>query len=123
MFQVDLPKIDRDIAYVAMVVHVGRKLLFPMFLLFFLDICCKCVYLSHICCMCVYLDVAYILQWLFQAFPGVFTSVSDIRCKCFNCFRAFVVKVLFGRFKSRLGVASPFSPSATFASVSSCQCW
>jgi hypothetical protein len=70
------------------------------------------VYLSE-CCTCFthmfhvfYLDVAYILQWLFQAFSGVFTSVSDICCKCFNYFRMYVANVSFRCFKSRLGVAS-----------------
>jgi hypothetical protein len=48
-------KVDRDVAYVAMVVYVCCKLLFSMFYLF-LGVCCKCVYLdvayvSHICCM------------------------------------------------------------------------
>ena len=55
MFHADVTKVDRDVAYVAMVVHVCCKLLFPMFHLFFSGLCCKCVYLdvayvSHICC-------------------------------------------------------------------------
>jgi hypothetical protein len=33
-----------------------------------------------------YLDIAYILQWPFQALLGVFTSVLDVCCKCFNYF-------------------------------------
>jgi hypothetical protein len=56
MFHKDVVKIDRDVAYVAMVVYVCCKLLFPMFHLF-----------SDIYCKCVYLDVAY---------------VSHIYCKC-----------------------------------------
>ena len=43
-----------DVAYVAMVVHLCCKRLFPMFHLFLSDVCCECVYLdvayvSHIC--------------------------------------------------------------------------
>jgi hypothetical protein len=88
MFHVECCKSRSDVAYVGMVVHVGCKLLFSMFQLFFADIYCKCVYLnvacaSHICCMYVYLDVAYILEWLFRALSGVSTSVSDVCCKCF----------------------------------------
>jgi hypothetical protein len=54
MFYKDVAKVDCDVAYVAMVVHVCYKLMFPMFNLFFLDVCCKFVYLdvayvSHIC--------------------------------------------------------------------------
>jgi hypothetical protein len=57
MFQMDVVKVDPDVAYVAMVVHVCCKGLLPMFHLCFLDACCKCVYLnvvyvSHKCCMC-----------------------------------------------------------------------
>ena len=63
----DVVKVDRDVAYVIMVIHVCCKLLFPIFQLFFPDVCCKCVYLdvayvSHICCKVFYLDVAYALQ-------------------------------------------------------------
>jgi hypothetical protein len=58
VFYTDVAKVDRDIAYVAIVVHVCCKLLFPMFHLFFLDVCCKCFYLdvpyvSHICYKCL----------------------------------------------------------------------
>jgi hypothetical protein len=35
VFYMDVAKVDRDVAYVAMVVHVCYKLLFPMFYLFF----------------------------------------------------------------------------------------
>jgi hypothetical protein len=53
-FPMDLAKVDRDIAYIAVVVHLCCKLLLSMFYLFFSDICCKCVYLDvtyvlHIC--------------------------------------------------------------------------
>ena len=35
MFHMDVAKVDRDIVYVAMVVHICCKRLFPMFYLFF----------------------------------------------------------------------------------------
>jgi hypothetical protein len=57
VFCIDVPNVDRDDAYVTMVVHVCCKLGSQCFICF-LDICCKCVYLN----------VAY---------------VSYIRCKCF----------------------------------------
>ena len=44
-FRMDVTKLDRDIAYVAMVVHVCYKLMFPMFHLFFYTYVVKCVYL------------------------------------------------------------------------------
>ena len=57
MFHADIAKVDQDVAYVAMVVHVYYKLMFPTFYLFLPDVCYKCVYLdivyvSHICCKC-----------------------------------------------------------------------
>jgi hypothetical protein len=36
------------------------------------------VYVSHIIC-----NVTYVLQWLHMCFP----RVSDVCCRCFNCFR------------------------------------
>jgi hypothetical protein len=51
-------KVDRDVIYVLMVVHVCWKLLFPMFHLFFLDVCCKCVYLK----------VTYVLHRCYKCF-------------------------------------------------------
>jgi hypothetical protein len=35
VFRMDIAKVDRDVAYVAMVVHVCCKHQFPMFYLFF----------------------------------------------------------------------------------------
>ena len=37
---------------------------------------------------CIYFAMA------FQAFSGVFTSVSNVCCKCFNYFRIYVANVL-----------------------------
>jgi hypothetical protein len=45
----DVAKVDHDVAYIEMVVHVCCKRMFPMFHLFL-----------YLCCKCVYLDVAYI---------------------------------------------------------------
>jgi hypothetical protein len=69
----DVAEVDKDVAYIAMVIHVCCKLLLPMFSSVFLDVCCKCFYLdiayvSHIRCKCFYLDVVYILQWLLKYF-------------------------------------------------------
>ena len=38
MFHMNITKVDRDVGYVAMVVHVCYKLLFPMFLSVFPDV-------------------------------------------------------------------------------------
>jgi hypothetical protein len=64
VFQLDVAKVNRDVAHVAMVVHVCCNGLSPMFHLCFPDTCCKCVYPDV--CICFihtlhvfYLDVAY----------------------------------------------------------------
>jgi hypothetical protein len=69
----DVAKVDHDVAYVALVVHLCCKHLSLIFHLFFSDICCKCV-LSG-CCICFthmlqvfHFNVAYVLQWLHTYF-------------------------------------------------------
>jgi hypothetical protein len=90
VFHADVAKVDRDVTYVAIVVHVCYKISFLMFHLFFPDIRCKRVYsdvayVSHTCCS-FYLDVVYVLQWFifkcFHVFLLVFqmhfSSVSSV---------------------------------------------
>jgi hypothetical protein len=53
----DIAKVDRDIAYVVIFVHVCCKASVPNILFVFSDVYCKCVYLdvayvSHICRKC-----------------------------------------------------------------------
>jgi hypothetical protein len=78
----DVGKIDRDVVYIVMVVHVCCERLFLMFHLR-LDVYCKCVYLdvayvSHICCKVFYLDVVYVCN-CFQVVLQVFqTHVSSV---------------------------------------------
>jgi hypothetical protein len=82
VFHMYVVKVDRDIAYVTMVVHVCCKILFPVFHRFFSDVCCTCVYLnvayvSHICCKC-FISTLYMFYNSFKCF---------FRCfyKCFRC--------------------------------------
>ena len=102
MFHADVAKVDRDVAYVAMVVHVCCKLLFLMFHLFFPHVRCKCVYLdvayvSYIYCKCFYLDVTYVCNCFSSAFHVCFENISDACLKCFSCFANILSKF----FKSR----------------------
>jgi hypothetical protein len=67
----DVAKVDRDVAYVVMFVHVCCMRLFPMFYLF-LDVCCKYVYLniayvSHVCCKC-FTYMLYMFAMVFKCF-------------------------------------------------------
>jgi hypothetical protein len=58
VFYMDVAKVDRDVAYVAMVVYVCCKILSPMFMLqVCLSGCCICF--THILEV-FYLDVAYV---------------------------------------------------------------
>jgi hypothetical protein len=71
-----------DVAYVAMVVHVCCKLLFPNVSVVFPHVCCKCVYLnvarvSHICCMRFLSRCCIYFAMVFQVFLGIF----------YKCFR------------------------------------
>jgi hypothetical protein len=83
MFQIDVAKVDLDIAYVVMVIHVCYKCLLPMFHQCFWTYVTSvfiCMLLSHICCMC--------FIWILHMFANVF--------KCFHVF--------FKYFKSMLQV-------------------
>ena len=96
-FHVDVAKVDRDIAYVAMVVHVCCKRLSPMFHLFFVHVCCKCfrrmslsvsyvlfVYVASVAsgCLKVDRDVTHVAM-VFQLYVTNVSSVLDVCCKCF----------------------------------------
>jgi hypothetical protein len=76
VFHVDIAKVDQEVAYVAISVHIRCKLLFLMFQLFFQTHVAKCVYwILHMfhtyvasvlfgCCVCFYM--------VFKCFSGVF---------------------------------------------------
>jgi hypothetical protein len=65
LFHIDVAKVDRDVAYVAMVVYVCCKRLSPMFHPFSVHLCSKCFrrmsqvfhLSSFVCCKCLHLDV------------------------------------------------------------------
>jgi hypothetical protein len=91
VFHANVAKVDRDVAYVVMIVHVCCKCLFPMFRLFFSDVCCKCVhldvpYVSQRCCN-YYIWMLHMFAIVFQVFSCVFACVS---CTYFECFSYFV---------------------------------
>jgi hypothetical protein len=92
----DVAKVDRDVAYIAMVIHACCKSLFQMFHLFlrcmlqvfYLDV----AYVSRICYKCFYLDVAYACND-FQVFLSVLqvlqTYVASVSHVCYKCFSFF----------------------------------
>jgi hypothetical protein len=96
VFQADVAKVDRDVAYVVIVVHVCCKSLFPMFHLFFRRMLQVCLSGCYICftymLQMFYLDVAYVCNG-FQVFFMCFASVSDACFKCF-IYLFFMLKVL-----------------------------
>jgi hypothetical protein len=81
VFHMDIAKVDQDVAYVAMVIHICCKLMFSMFYLFFRRMLQVCLFGCYICfthmLQVFYLDLTYVLQW-FQVFFRCF-------CKRFRC--------------------------------------
>jgi hypothetical protein len=71
MFHMDVAKLDRNVAYVVMVVHVCCKLLFPMFHLFFQTY------------------VASVFIWMLHMFRAYVASVLSKCCVCLQLFRVF----------------------------------
>ena len=73
LFRIDVAKVDRDIAYVAMTIHVCCKRLFQMFYLFFqMYVASVFIWMLRMfhtyVCKCFCQNVAYVLQWLFKCF-------------------------------------------------------
>jgi hypothetical protein len=70
-FCMDVAKIDRDVAYVAMVIHICCKHMFPMFHLLY--------------CKCVYLDVAYVLYIYCKRFIWMLRMCCNCFSSVFSC--------------------------------------
>jgi hypothetical protein len=85
VFHTDVEKVDRDVARVAMVVHVCCKLMFSMFDLFFLTYDASMFYL----------DVAYVFMHMMQVFYlDVAYAYNGFKCFC-KCFRRMFQIFLF----------------------------
>jgi hypothetical protein len=108
LFHMDIEKVDQNVAYVTMVVHVCCKLLFLMFHLFFqtyvASVFIWMLHISHVCCK-------YFI-WMLRMLHNGFSCVFGCFCKCFRCMfqmfhllQTYVVSVASGYFKSRSGVA------------------
>jgi hypothetical protein len=97
----DVAKVGRDVAYVAMFVHVCKDL-WTHVASVFIWMLHMFTHMLHV----FYLDVVYGCNG-FQVFSGVFfSSVSEACFKCFICLQMYVTTIVYGCFKSRLGVAS-----------------
>jgi hypothetical protein len=80
----DVAEVDRDVAYVAMIIHVCCTLLFPMFHPFFIYVARVLIWILHMFHAYVVSDLSrccIYLQW-FQVFFGVFASALDAYFKC-----------------------------------------
>jgi hypothetical protein len=99
----DVVKVDRYIAYVAMAIHVCCKMsVSNVSSVFQIYVANVFIWMLHV----FYLDVAHAFAMAFQVFSGVFASVLDACFKCFiylhtycKCFIWFT-----GCFKNRSGV-------------------
>jgi len=108
VFHMDVAKVDRDVAYVAIAIHKCCKRLFQIFHLFFRRM--LQVFLFW-CCICftdmlqVFLSVYFIcFAMASQVCSGAFAIVSDTRFKCFICLQIDVVNISSGCFKSRTSI-------------------
>jgi hypothetical protein len=97
VFQMDVAKVDRDVAYVAMVVHVCCKCLFLMFHP------CFQAYVASVLMLC-FTHMSCMFAMVFKHFSGVFSSVSETCFKRFICIQTYVASVAYECFKSRSGV-------------------
>jgi hypothetical protein len=91
--------------YVAMVIRVCCKGLFPMFHLYFQTYCCKWVYrdvayVSRIRCE-YFIWILCMFAIVFKCFSVVFANISEACLKCFICLLLYVASVASRRFKNR----------------------
>jgi hypothetical protein len=89
VFRMDVVKVDRDVAYVARVVHVCCKRLFPMFHLFF------------------QMYVASVFIWMLYTFHTYIASVLSRCCVCLQWFSS-VSGVFFKCFQTHISSVSSF---------------
>jgi hypothetical protein len=97
-----LQKVDRDVAHVAMAIHICFKCMFQMFHMFFQTFVLN---VSSRCCICFtcmlqvfYLDVVYVCK-SFQALCKCFIRMLQM----FQLFRTYVATVSSRCFKNRSG--------------------
>jgi hypothetical protein len=83
VFHTDATKVYRDVAYVAMVVHVCCKLWFSMFHLFFRRMLQVCL---TGCCICFHTYDANAFIWMLH----MFTMVLSVLDTCFFCFQSML---------------------------------
>jgi hypothetical protein len=124
VFHVDVAKVDRDVAHVAMAIHVCFKYMFLMFHLFqtcgssVSSRCCKsrfrcCMYMqvfqvfSYVYFKYFHLDVPMFCNGYTHAFKFFlcFASVSNLMLQVFQLFRTYIASVLSGCCRSRSDVA------------------
>jgi hypothetical protein len=74
VFHADIVKVDRDVAYVAMIVHICCKCMF--FQTYIASVFIDVAYVSHICCKC--------FIWMLHMFAIVYQVFFMCCCMCFR---------------------------------------
>jgi hypothetical protein len=99
VFHTDVAKLDRDIAYVAIIVHLCCKCLFPVFYLFFRHM----LHMFHTYVSSILSGRYVMFAIVLKCFSGVFASVSETCFKCFIYLLLYVASIVSECFKTRLG--------------------
>ena len=96
----NVAKVDQDVAYVAMVVHVRCKCMSPMFHLFFQTMLQVFLFRCCVCFTYMFANVLVRMLHMFcNVFLSVFGSVLDAYFKCFIFLQTYITKVLSRYFK------------------------
>jgi hypothetical protein len=86
VFHLDVAKVDRDIAHVAIAIHICCKRMFQVFQMFHLDVACVssgCYKSRSGCCTCC--DIyTHMLQVYVPNVSTVFESMLQVYSKCFS---------------------------------------
>jgi hypothetical protein len=91
VFHMDVVKVDRDVAYIAMVVHVCCKSLSLMFHLFFRRMLQACLFdvtcVFHTYVVSILFEWCVCLQWFSSVFASVSDEISSVLSVFFVCCR------------------------------------
>jgi hypothetical protein len=95
MFQMYVAKVDLDVTYVAMAIHVCRKCMFRLFQTYVVSVFIWMLYILHwlytyfasVCFSCFQTYVASVFIWMFYVLHWLYTYVASVCFKYFSCFK------------------------------------
>jgi hypothetical protein len=94
VFHMDVAKVDQDVVYVSIVVHICCKLVFHLFFQTYVtSVFIWMLYMFHTYVVSVLSESCVCFTMVSSVFSGVFVSILDAYFKCFICLQTNVASV------------------------------